>query len=183
MPAEWSTDVLNGECIPYQAQFPNGVCKDILGYQPIYGMSLNELKGKEYGRRNYQLTKTLVKQERVNSLGNETVDEFFNARERCEKMDDDVSCHESFERCYISSSPQLLCRETCEELAFNVCKREYKLYEELNEAQRDSGYPYTYVIRNCTALPFRNESPNCYYPDEIRGQWNEKEAKRFFEHI
>lgn len=144
-----------------------------MGYQPVYGININQLNGNEYGQTSYQLVKELVKQEIVNSSGNNTVDGLFTEQERCRKMDTDVFCHESFKRCYISSSPQLLCREICEDLEFNVCKREYKRMKEFTVQvhRSSSGYPYTFIMRNCKTLPFRNESPNCYYPDEIRGQY------------
>lgn len=158
-------------CIPYQAKFPNGACKDIIGYQPVYGININKLKSNERGQSRYQLVKTLTMQQQVYSSGNNALDDFFTSRERCLKMDADVSCHQSFKRCYISSSPQLICREICEDLTFNVCKREYKIIEDFVKSQQGSSYPYTFETTDCSTLPFRNESPNCYYPDEIRGQW------------
>ena len=147
-----------GVCTPYQAVFPNGYCKDIIGYLPVYGtnqkdMVLNEMKMVRY-------------REAINLLiKNNTLD----ARQSCLEMVDDVYCHHYFKRCYISSRPPLICREACEELFSKACDREYKKVQNLG---------YNFDIIDCTTLPSRNGSSHCYYPDKIRGQWREAKHKR-----
>lgn len=121
----------------------------------------------------YQVAKNFVEQSREKDGEVIINDNSYVVRQSCLDMVDDVYCHHYFKRCYISSRPPLICRETCEELFFKVCDREYKIVKEfMNSTQREAvRYPYFFDIIDCTTLPFRNESSNCYYPDKIRGQW------------
>ena len=65
----------------------------------------------------------------------------------------------------------MLCREACEELIFRVCDREFKEASDFNKGRdaRKGFFTYYWDIIDCTRLPFRNESNNCYYPDKVRG--------------
>ena len=151
--------------MPYQTAFPDGYCKDIIGYLPVYGSNQFELQLNEIRMQRYQVAKKLLEQTR----GYPAEDGAFVVRQSCLDMVDDVYCHHYFKRCYISSSPPPICRETCEELFFNVCDREYKMVENFTNSKGGLDFPYYFDIINCTTLPFRNESSNCYYPDKIRG--------------
>lgn len=149
------------KCSPYQDKFPDGYCKDIIGYLPVYG-NYQDLNKSENEMRRFQTVKNLVLQTRPQpwQRGIPFV------RQSCLDMVDDVYCHHYFKRCYISSRLQVVCRETCEELLFKFCDREYK---NLQDFARMVPSFFMDVI-NCSTLPFRNKSPNCYYPDKIRGQ-------------
>ena len=92
----------------------------------------------------------------------------FWVRQSCLEEVDDLYCHHYFKRCYFSFSPQPVCREACEELTFKRCDREFKTVTAYNQLIRES--PFYWDIIDCTIMPFRNESSNCYYPDKIRGQ-------------
>ena len=117
-----------------------------------------------------QQLRTFIMQKQVNSSRNNATEKFVANRQKCLKKDHDMTCHEFFKRCYISSSrPQLLCREACEDLIFNVCKQEAKIFADFLERMRSSGRRYAIKVMDCTEMPFRNESPNCYYPDQMRG--------------
>ena len=162
-----------GLCLPYQAKFPDGYCKGILGYQPIYGTDSYELEENERKMLRYQIAKSFVEQSRGKNGEVDFEDNSYVLRQSCMDMVDDVYCHHYFKRCYISSRPPLICRETCEQLFFKVCDREFKIVEDfMNSTQLHSrlNYPYFFDIIDCTTLPFQNESSNCYYPDKIRGQ-------------
>ena len=138
-----------------------------MGYQPVYEETLKELEKSE---RAYSSSESLVKfimEKQGNSSGHN--DSFIAARERCLERENDMSCHNFFKRCYISFRPQSLCREACEDLIFNVCKLEARIFAEFLERMRHSGFRYPFKVMNCTAMKFRNESPNCYYPDKMRG--------------
>ncbi|KAL9976276.1 hypothetical protein ACROYT_G013559 [Oculina patagonica] len=159
-----------GVCTPYQVAFPKGYCKDIIGYLPVYGthqfeLHLNEIK--------LLLFQKFLERSRANSTEEGwqiiTNDKSFAVRQSCLDMVDDVYCHHYFKRCYISSRPQVICREACEELFFQVCDREHEMVKTLN-----------FDIIDCTTLPFRNQSSNCYYPDKIREKLNVLDSKDCF---
>ena len=163
-----------GLCLPYQSKFPDGYCKSILGYQPIYGTDLYELEENEMNMLRYQIAKNFVESSREKNGEVVINDNSYVVRQSCLDMVDDVYCHHYFKRCYISSRPPPVCREACEQLFFKVCDREFKIVEDfMNSTQRHYAlnYPYFFDIIDCKALPFRNESSNCYYPNHIRGQW------------
>ena len=102
-------------------------------------------------------------------------DQTVNVRKSCLEQVDDIYCHHYFQRCYISSIPQPLCREACEELVFRQCDREFKLALDFNrKRQQFPEWPFFWDVISCTTLPFRNESSNCYYPDKIRGQFTNR---------
>ncbi|XP_078365666.1 uncharacterized protein LOC144649949 isoform X2 [Oculina patagonica] len=153
-----------GVCIPYQSAFSNGYCKDIIGYLPVYGTDFMELQNNEDNMLRFRVAKGFVEQ----ALKNSTEEDGFVVRQSCLDMVDDVYCHHYFKRCYISSRPPLICREACEQLYYHVCDREFKMVEDFMKSREGIDYPYYFDIINCTTLPFRNESSNCYYPDKIR---------------
>ena len=140
-----------------------------MGYQPVYAKSLQALERRENRHSNYQSIKTIISQKQGNPSPNNAKGKLFPARKRCLKKENDTTCHNFFQRCYISFRPQSLCREACEDLIFNVCKREARLLASLIKWSIFTRYGFR--VMNCTEMPFRNESPNCYYPDEMRGQW------------
>lgn len=163
-----------GLCLPYQVIFPDGYCKHILGYQPIYGTDSNELQENEMKMLRYQIAKNFVESSRGKNGKGVINDDSYVVRQSCLNMVDDVYCHHYFKRCYISSRPPSICRETCEKLFFKVCDREFGIVEDFTNSRQNHSrlnYPYFFDIINCTALPFRNESSDCYYPDQIRGKW------------
>ena len=169
-----------GLCLPYQAKFPDGYCKEILGYQQIYGTNSYELEENEMKMLRYQMAKSFIEQSRGENGEVIIEDNSYVVRQSCLDMVDDVYCHHYFKRCYISSRSPLICRETCEQLYFKVCDREFKIVEDFTNSTRlhsRLNYPYFFDIIDCTTLPFRNESSNCYYPDKIRGQWRELVSK------
>ncbi|KAL9976279.1 hypothetical protein ACROYT_G013562 [Oculina patagonica] len=160
------------KCSPYQGTFPNGYCKDIIGYLPVYG-SYQDLHESETKLRNYQMAKNFLlktrQQRGINGI-------YFSVRQSCLDMVDDVYCHHYFKHCNISSKPQFICRETCNKLLFEVCDREIKLVKTFAEEE-----PSIFMeIINCRTLPFRNESSNCYYPDKIRDKLNILESQECF---
>ena len=162
--ADWSKVYKKPEvCTPYQVAFPNGYCKNIIGYQPIYGTNQPELQHNEDRMTHFN---NFLESSGWNSTKEgiliKVKDKSFIVRQSCLDMVDDVYCHHYFKRCYMSSKPPLICRETCEELFSNVCYWEYKVVKFINSKSWD--------IINCTTLPFRNASPSCFYPDKIRGQ-------------
>ena len=164
-------------CIPYGLDdrfFQNGgYCKDILGNLPIYGQDKIEVKINEEKLRRYQDAKDFVLRIRNSSKKGQSkiLDPIFEVRQSCLDSVDDIYCHHYFKRCYINSTSQVLCRDACEELLFELCDREYKMVVDFNSKQRETTWPYAWDIINCTTFPFRNESSNCYYPDKIRGQF------------
>ena len=181
--ARTNQTVVNGPlCVPYGLIFSNGgYCKDIIGYQNVYGRDMNELVYNEKKLRRYQMTtylfqqmaKDFLRQIRRNLTDDQKRirDQSFEVRQSCLEQVDDIYCHHYFKRCYISSSPQLLCREACEELFFKHCDREYKMVLDFNQKRQNfPDWPFYWDIINCFTLPFRNESNNCYYPDKIRGK-------------
>ena len=163
-----------GLCFPYQVIFPDGYCKHILGYQPIYGRDSYELEENEMKMLRYQIAKNFLESSRGKNGKGVINDDSYVVRQSCLDMVDDVYCHHYFKRCYISSRPPSICREACEKLRFKVCDREFGIVEDFTESRQNHSrlnYPYFFDIIDCTTLPFRNESSDCYYPDQIRGQW------------
>ena len=163
-----------GMCRPYGRIFQTGgYCKSVLNNLPVYGKDLNELYVNERKLQLYQVAKDFLLKTRKNSTNNPSVmlDSSFEVRQSCLKAVDDIYCHHYFKRCYLSSSPQILCREACQDLFFRLCNREFKLVSDFNKDRlyQTPEYPYFWDIINCTILPFQNESSNCYYPDKIRG--------------
>ena len=150
-----------------------GYCKNILGNLPVHGRDILELGENEMKLRRYQMAKDFALQSRGNTTNGQTkiFDGSFTVRQSCMDAVDDIYCHHYFKRCYVSSEPQKICRETCEELFFKLCDREYKMVLKFNLMAIIRRYPFSWDIINCTTLPFRNESSNCYYPDRIRGQY------------
>lgn len=163
-------------CTPYQSAFPDGYCKEILGYLPVYGENQLELFENEMKMLRFRVAKKFIENSRANSTQGGGDDSLF-IRQSCLDMVDKVYCHHYFKRCYISSKPPLVCREACEELFFKVCDREFKIVERFMHSREGTDYPYYFDMINCTTLPFRNESSNCYYPDKIRGQWWHRDSK------
>ena len=164
-------------CVPYGLSNllfqKGGYCKDILGNRPVYGSSPLELYVNEGKMRRYQIATNLFHKIQQNLTKEQKIikDKFFWVRQSCLKKVDDIYCHHYFKRCYFSSSPQPVCREACEELIFKQCDREFEMLTVYNqEGLKTSHWKYWDII-NCTILPFRNESSNCYYPDKIRGQF------------
>lgn len=149
-------------CSPYQGIFPNGYCKDIIGYLPVYG-SYQDLLESETMLHHYQLAKNFLQKTRqqrgINGI-------YSFVRQSCLDMVDDVFCHHYFKHCNISSKPQFICRETCNKLLFEVCDREFEEVKDFAEQEPS----FFMDIINCRTLPFRNKSSSCYYPDKIRGQ-------------
>lgn len=163
-----------GICRPYGRIFQTGgYCKSVLNNLPVYGKDLNELYVNERKLQLYQVAKDFLLKTRKNSTDKPSVmlDSSFEVRQSCLKAVDDIYCHHYFKRCYLSSSPQILCREACQDLIFRLCNREFKLVSDFNKDRlyQTPEYPYFWDIINCTILPFQNESSNCYYPDKIRG--------------
>ena len=176
--------VVNGSlCEPYGLLFSKGgYCKDIIGYLPVYGRDKNELALNERKLRRYEMTAYLVQnmaKEFLRRMRQNLTDgqkgtkvSSFEVRKSCLERVDDIYCHDYFKRCYISSGPQPVCREACEELLFKFCDREYKMVLDFNRKRLQfPDWPFSWDIINCTTLPFRNESRNCYFPDKIRGQF------------
>ena len=145
-------------CLPYQSKFPDGYCKDIIGYTPVYG-SYQDLNKSENKLLSYQVAKNFL----LKTRQPREIKSF--VRQSCLEMVDDVYCHYYFKRCNISLKPQFICRETCNKLLFEVCDREF--IEVKRFAAQDPSF-FMDII-NCGILPFGNESPNCYYLDKIRG--------------
>ena len=163
-----------GICRPYGRIFQNGgYCKSVLNNLPVYGKDLKELYVNERKLRLYQVAKDFLLKTRENSTNKPSVmlDSSFEVRKSCLKAVDDIYCHHYFKRCYLSSGPQILCREACQDLFFRLCNREFKLVSNFNKDRlyQTPEYPFFWDIINCTILPFQNESSNCYYPDKIRG--------------
>lgn len=171
-----------GICRPYGRIFQTGgYCKSVLNNLPVYGKDLNELYVNERKLQLYQVAKDFLLKTRKNSTDKPSVmlDSSFEVRQSCLKAVDDIYCHHYFKRCYLSSSPQILCREACQDLFFRLCNREFKLVSDFNKDRlyQTPEYPYFWDIINCTILPFQNESSNCYYPDKIRGLYSLKKQE------
>lgn len=88
-----------GLCLPYQAKFPDGYCKDILGYQPIYGTDSYALQENELKMLRYQVAKNFVEQSREKDGEVIINDNSYVVRQSCLDMVDDVYCHHYFKRC------------------------------------------------------------------------------------
>ena len=161
--ADWSKVHTEPEdCTPYQALFPNGYCKDIIGFQQIYGRNRNELQHNE--EKMLQFRKFLLKGSHGNLTDGVQIIIYgipFVLRQNCLDMVNNVYCHHYFKRCYIASRPQLICKETCKELFFKVCGLNYKMMALLRSK---------FDLIDCSTLPFRNKSSSCYYPNKTRGQ-------------
>ena len=150
-------------------------CGHVIGTQPVEVIPAKILIN-EHKMRVYQLFKTKVLQSpglfmNLNKLRNK----YFVAppRRKCLEQIDDIYCHHYFKRCFIDSwGSQMLCREACEELIFQVCDREFKEASDFNKGRdsRKDFFGFYWDIIDCTRLPFRNESNNCYYPDKVRGR-------------
>lgn len=169
-------------CMPYGLNndlFVNGgYCKHVLGNLPVFGSNIYELEENEKKMRRFEVLKHLLKGRHSDSKSEQWARaKFFEVRQSCLKMVDDIYCHHYFKRCYIWSKPQPVCREACEELMFKVCDREVKVVKEFNWDRSNlfDSWPFSWDLINCTTLPSRNESRNCYYPDKIRGQCKKKE--------
>ncbi|XP_068700490.1 uncharacterized protein [Montipora foliosa] len=150
-------------CKAYDVLFPDGYCKQILGNSPVFG-KMEDLRNNHEKLRGFNVLKSSSPQ--------------YFVRESCLAAIDDMCCHNYFPRCYISSSPQPICREACEEKFLKVCDQEIKVAKTLNSEQPFS-LPFNFEIMNCTTLPYRNQG-NCYYPDVIQEQLNILESKECF---
>ena len=154
-------------CVPYSSLFQNGgYCKDIIDNLLVFGKNERELQGNENKLHNFA---KITKENKV------IISRFVDIRKSCLERVDDIYCHHYFKRCYLSSAPQTVRREACEDLMFNVCDQEIKTALEFNRNRPKLFYwKYYWDIINCTTLPSRNESSNCYYPDKTRGQYGKK---------
>ena len=184
MPATMKRPVVDGPlCEPYgldKRLFENGgYCKHVLGDLPVFGSDIYELEENEKKIRRFEVIKQLIPRYHSNSKDQQGIirGKFLEVRQSCLEMVDDIYCHHYFKRCYISSKPQPVCRQACEELMFKVCDREIKVVSEFNHNRLGlfHSWPYSWDLINCTNLPSRNESSHCYYPDKIRGQYKKSE--------
>ncbi|KAK2556836.1 Cell adhesion molecule Dscam2, partial [Acropora cervicornis] len=142
---------------------PQGYCKHILGNLPVF-VTKQQLQDNELNIKRYDLMKMYFKSE--NKPGHFTG----KLRQSCELVVDDIYCHYYFNRCYISSAPQPVCREFCEDTFLKVCDQEIKFAEEFNRRSKllehyTLGY---WDIIDCTTLPYWNQTSNCYYADVIQ---------------
>ena len=176
----WGKDAYKPKCIPYgtsdEHQFNgNSYCGHIIGNLHV-NVSEVERKINEYKMKTYQLLKEYVLQTPGKFIAGMNIS-FVAPRRKCLEQIDDIYCHHYFKRCFIDSRrPQMLCREACEELLFQICDREFKEASDFNKGlnSRKSFFGYYWDIIDCTRLPFRNESNNCYYPDKVRGGYLER---------
>ncbi|XP_068721500.1 uncharacterized protein [Montipora capricornis] len=152
-------------CKAYDVLFPDGYCKQILGNSPVFGKM-------EDFRNNHEIMRSF------NDLKS-SLQQLFEVRESCLAAVDDMYCHNYFPRCYISSSPQPVCREACEEKFLKVCDQEIKAVKDFNR-KKPFSLRLNFEIINCTTLPYRNPTGNCYYPDVIQEQLNILESKECF---
>ena len=146
-------------CQPYDQVSPKGYCKHILGNLPVFGTK-QQLHDNELKMERYKLHKLYFKSPLKN---------IEKLRKSCELVVDDIYCHYYFKRCYISSAPQPVCREFCEDTFLKVCDREIKTVKEFNRESNKTSWPFAWEIIDCTTLPYRNQTSNCYYPDVIQG--------------
>ncbi|XP_044175659.1 uncharacterized protein LOC114960826 isoform X2 [Acropora millepora] len=160
-------------CQPYDQVSPQGYCKHILGNLPVFGTK-QQLQDNEQKMRRYELLKTYFK-----SLPNSSPYNY-KLRQSCVLVVDDIYCHNYFKRCYISSAPQPVCRDFCEDTFLKVCDREIKIAEEFNKRKDLFLLRYYWEIINCTTLPYRNETSNCYYPDVIQEKLNVLKSEECF---
>ena len=149
-------------CKAYDVLFPDGYCKHILGNSAVFGKTMEDLQNKEQKllRTLEFLRLTLIVPQLVS--------------ESCFAGFEDIYCHNYFPRCYISSSPQPVCREACEGKFFlKVCDHLIKWGETINKENLEKGLFFSRHLKvddiNCTTLPYRNQTSNCYYPDVIQG--------------
>ncbi|XP_068725120.1 uncharacterized protein [Montipora capricornis] len=156
-------------CEAYDVLFPDGYCEHILGNSPVFGKTKEDLRNNENSMLRYNLLKVYSKFYKE-----------LDVRESCLAAVDDIYCHYYFPRCYISSPPQPVCREACEEKFLKVCDHEIKVAKTFNEDNPVLSWPYYWDIINCTTLPYRNQTSNCYYPDVIQDQLNILESKECF---
>ena len=153
-------------CRPYEQVHPQGYCKHILGNLPVFGTK-QELHENELKMKRYDLNKAYFKSPPKGKPGPFTA----TLRQSCELVVDEIYCHYYFKRCYISSAPQPVCREFCEDTFLKVCDQEIKVVEEFNRRRNEFSVDYIYFwdVINCTNLPYRNQTGNCYYADVIQG--------------
>lgn len=146
-----------------------GYCNDIIGNQPIIATPKDmfyydaSMWRWQYQAVSYRSWASLDISEGKKSDRLSEIDQ-------CFKQIDDIYCHYYYKRCYIDSKPQPICREACEDLQFKHCKREFREALKMNFERRDRRiYQYHWDIINCTTLPYRNETTNCYYPNHDQG--------------
>lgn len=143
-------------------------CNDIIGNQPIIATPKDmfyyddSMWRWQYQAVSYRRASLGISEGKKSDRSSEI--------DQCFKQIDDIYCHYYYKRCYIDSKPQPICREACEELEFKHCKREFREALKMNFERRDRRiYQYHWDIINCTTLPYRNETTNCYYPNHDQG--------------
>ena len=170
----WGKDAYKPKCIPYGTS--DSYCGHIIGNLYV-NVSEVERKINEHKMKTYQLLKEYVLQTPGKFIAGMNIS-FVAPRRKCLEQIDDIYCHHYFKRCFIDSRrPQMLCREACEELLFQICDREFKEASDFNKGRnfhKSFRFGYYWDIIDCTRLPFRNESNNCYYPDKVRGGYLER---------
>lgn len=151
-----------------RARKQGSYCNDIIGNQPIIATTKDmfyyddsmwrwQYQAVSYRRASLHISEG-KKSDRLSEI------------DQCFKQIDDIYCHYYYKCCYIDSKPQPICREACEELEFKHCKREFREALKMNFERRDRRiYQYHWDIINCTTLPYRNETTNCYYPNHDQG--------------
>ena len=147
-------------CQAYDLLFHDGHCKHILGNSPVFGKTMEDLQNNEKKMSMFGLLE-LLKPLKISIIS-----------KRCLAAVEDIYCHYYFPRCYNSSSVQPICREACERkflLKEHVCDQLIKAWKTLNRETLEHAFtllrPSNLVyILNCTTLPSRNQTRNCYYP-------------------
>ena len=159
-------------CQPYDQVSPQGYCQHILGNLPVF-VTKQQLQDNELKMKRYDLMKMYLKSPSENKPGSFTG----KLRQNCELVVDDIYCHYYFKRCYISSEPQPVCRQFCEDTFSKVCDQEIKFAEEFNRKSKhlDHYSLGSWDIIDCTTLPYRNQTSNCYYADVIQGWYFPKD--------
>ena len=174
------TDVDYPICISYgvfniaarRTHKQGGYCNNIIGNQPIIA-TLKDMFHYDNNMWRWQYQAVSYRRAWLISEGKKS--DRRSEIDQCFKQIDDIYCHYYYKRCYIDSKPQPICREACEELEFKHCKLEFREALKMNFERRNWRiYQYHWVIINCTTLPYRNETTNCYYPNHDQGGWRKR---------
>ena len=168
LPARTERSVVDGSmCEPY-AISPRTYCNPVLGNAFVF-RGQKDLERLEKNLLRFEMIKDAIPM-LVASVRDKRLMSRHNTYQRCLEMADDLYCHHYFQRCFMSSDPQPVCREACLLFKTEVCVHQVKILVEFNlKRHLYPQFNYGWDIIDCTTLPFQNESWNCYYPDKVRG--------------
>ena len=108
-------------------------------------------------------------------------------RRTCFKLIDDLYCHWYFPQYRMTLTAQPPCREYCEMVRSQICKREFEIAEKFNAFIKSTSYPFSWNIIDCSLFPWQDNSrlgsadPECYHYDNVQGEEKTKPLMDVFE--